>query len=185
MSRPKLVSAVGVNVKIEVPAGWFATISIVCLIHPSFILPDGDVKVSRKAYNQLVTIEYDADLGKDKVFFANIIKNNGVLADAMMKHIVSTEDLLPIAPQEDPYVIELNAYFSKTPSIRKEKLANDKYKSNRLNIMTVSVPSLQISCALTALTYVEQQTYCCSSRVSRLHNVSCERYDFIHKCSVV
>lgn len=29
MSRPKLVSAAGVNVKIQVPGDWFTTISIV------------------------------------------------------------------------------------------------------------------------------------------------------------
>lgn len=144
MSRPKLLSAVGVNVKIQVPAEWFTTISI----------------VSRKTYNQLVTIEYDADLGKEQVFFANTINSPGKLERPMMTNTVTTEDLYPIAPQEDPYVLDLNVYFSTTPSIRKEKLADPKYKSNRLNIMTNNKPAVappEFPDYTTYLIFVEDQ----------------------------
>jgi len=120
MSRPKLVSATGTSFKIEIPNGWFTTISI----------------VSRKTYNHLVTVKYE---------FSGIprtarIADTWNVPNEVMKDIMNGDDTLGIIPQDDPQTIAIDAYFSTVGSIRREALQNDKYRSTRANIITNNKP---------------------------------------------
>ncbi|RDB23899.1 hypothetical protein Hypma_008897 [Hypsizygus marmoreus] len=120
MSRPKLVFATGTNFKIEIPSGWFTTISI----------------VSRKSYNRLVTVDYVID-GNPRVSF---IGNTYGKTNEVMKDIDSPSDLLAIVPQEDTQTLDFNAYYSTQGTVKGDLLKDDKYRSTRANIITTNKP---------------------------------------------
>ncbi|KAG5643876.1 hypothetical protein DXG03_009506 [Asterophora parasitica] len=121
MSRPKLSSATGTSFKIDIPDGWFTTISV----------------VSRKTYNHLVVVKYEFS-GFTRS--AKIIDTYGV-QNEVMKDSRSGEVTLGIIPQEDPQTISIDAYYSTVGSVKGVTLEADKYRSNRANIITNNKPA--------------------------------------------
>ncbi|KAJ3505377.1 hypothetical protein NLJ89_g7452 [Agrocybe chaxingu] len=120
MSRPKLLPTTGAQAKVEVPPGWFITISA----------------VSRKTYNQLITCDFEVQ-GTAQ---SHYIVNKWGQVNAKMQDLDSSEDVVTIIPQEESIVFELNAYFSTTASVKGEALRADKYRSSRLNILGTQKP---------------------------------------------
>lgn len=59
-----------------------------------------------------------------------------------MRDIDNTFDQLAIVPQEQSVILNFSFYYSKIPSIKNDGLEDDKYKSNRLNILSVCCFSL-------------------------------------------
>ncbi|TFK34498.1 L-amino acid oxidase [Crucibulum laeve] len=121
MSRPKILAASGNHVKLEVPSGWFTTLSV----------------VSRKPYNQLVTCDFVVQGDAKNHFIVNKYGQNS----QTMRDLDSTEDILPIIPQNEPVVIDINVYFSTKGSVKEDALKNDSYKSSRLNILGTQKPA--------------------------------------------
>ncbi|EAU89602.1 L-amino acid oxidase [Coprinopsis cinerea okayama7 len=123
MSRPKILSATGTSVKIELPTGWFVNISA----------------ISRRPYNQLVTIDFDVE-GDEKSHYL-INKWGQANVNQAMRDLDSSEDVVTIIPQREKVVIDINTYFSTTSNVREEALKNDKYRSSRANILGTTKPS--------------------------------------------
>jgi len=91
-------------------------------------------QVSRRPYNQLVTVDYEVNGDAQSAY----IGNTWGKTTEVMKDIESTNDLLGIIPQEDPHTLEFNVYHSTQGRIKGEDLKDDRYRSNRLNIITAS-----------------------------------------------
>ncbi|TFK34500.1 hypothetical protein BDQ12DRAFT_689698 [Crucibulum laeve] len=119
MSRPT-IAANGANVKVVLPPGWYATVSA----------------ITRKPYNQLLTCEYEVQ-GDTK---NNFVANKWNQPNQTMRDIDTTDDVIGIIPQNDPVDINIKFYYSKTGSIREDALADDKYKSNKVDILTSVKP---------------------------------------------
>lgn len=56
-----------------------------------------------------------------------------------MRDIYSSSDQLAIIPQDDTLTLDINAYYSTKSSIKEEKLRDDQFRSNRLNILAVRI----------------------------------------------
>lgn len=84
-----------------------------------------------------MTVDYDISGIAQSSFIGNTF---GKLNE-VMKDIDTTNDLLAIVPQGDPQTLVFSVYYSTQGSIKGERLKDDKYKSNRANIITVSVRS--------------------------------------------
>ncbi|KAF8812616.1 hypothetical protein BYT27DRAFT_7207619 [Phlegmacium glaucopus] len=113
--RPTLLFSTGSQAKIEVPPGWFTTISA----------------ISRKDYNQLITCNFKVR-GDEKSHY--IINKWGQL-NLEMQDMDSSEDVVTIITQEEAIILELNAYFSTVASVKGDALKADKYRCSRLHIL--------------------------------------------------
>ncbi|GLB43333.1 putative flavin containing amine oxidoreductase [Lyophyllum shimeji] len=120
MSRPKLASQNGTSFKIDVPEGWFTTVSI----------------VSRKIYNHLVVVKYEFS-GIPRT--ARIVDTYGV-QNEVMKDMMNGDVTLGIIPQDDPQTISIDAYYSTVGSVKREALQQDKYRSSSAKVITNNKP---------------------------------------------
>lgn len=120
-ARPKIISSSGTSVKIELPTGWFVNLSA----------------ISRKSYNQLVTIEFEVEGEERSHFLINKWGQN----NQTMRDLDSTEDVVSIIPQSEPVILNIDTYFSTTSSVREENLKDSKYRSSRANILGTTKPA--------------------------------------------
>ncbi|KAF8074658.1 L-amino acid oxidase [Lyophyllum atratum] len=120
MSRPKLASATGTSFQIDIPDGWFTTISV----------------VSRKTYNHLVVVKYEFS-GINRT---SRICNTYGTPNEVMQDILNGDVTLGIIPQDDPQTISIDTYYSTIGSAKREKLLDNKYRSTRANVITNNKP---------------------------------------------
>lgn len=138
MSRPT-ITAVGSNVKIQVPSGWYTTVSAVSsdLLPMSYIsasIKNCGIQISRKTYNQLVTCEFEVGLEHQTKYIAN----KWGQPNKAMRDIDNTSDQMSIIPQDQDVTLIMNFYYSKKAALREADLEDDKNRSTRLNILGVS-----------------------------------------------
>ncbi|CAA7270102.1 unnamed protein product [Cyclocybe aegerita] len=121
MSRPTLSPlSAGNNVRLTIPHGWFTTIST----------------ITRKPYNQLATLSFEAQ-GEQKTYF---LANKWNQPNSSMRDIDSTNDVVAIIPQDEGLNLDLKFYFSKVSSVREDALENQKYASNKFNPLITEKP---------------------------------------------
>ncbi|KXN89310.1 Dye-decolorizing peroxidase msp1 [Leucoagaricus sp. SymC.cos] len=128
MSRPTLSPlSGGNNVRLTVPPGWFTTITAVVLT---------SLKITRKPYNQLATVSFEAQ-GEQKNHF---LANKWNQSNAAMRDIDSSDDMIAVIPQDEALNFDLKFYFSKVSSVHDDTLENAKYASNKFNLLINEKP---------------------------------------------
>ena len=120
MSRPTLTQKGNAAFKVSIPKGWFTTVTA----------------VSRRSYNQLVTIYYDSDGEKQTLF----LESGWNKINVLMEDTVQFMDTVSIKPQTSSMDLDLNVYHSTNPKPSGEDLEASAYKSNRVNVVTTERP---------------------------------------------
>ncbi|KDQ08493.1 hypothetical protein BOTBODRAFT_59339 [Botryobasidium botryosum FD-172 SS1] len=108
------------TVEINVPAGWYTTVSA----------------ISRKPYNQLVRIRYSERDGINTEYFLN---QWGVVGDTMT-HRRSRVDSYRIYPLETPISLEFSFFYSLDMYKAGVILENENATSSKLHVTSISKP---------------------------------------------
>ncbi|KAF8636263.1 hypothetical protein AX16_011033 [Volvariella volvacea WC 439] len=121
MSRPTLSPASsGNNAQISIPPGWFTTVTT----------------ITRKTYNQLVTLSFEAQ-GEPRT---NFIANKWNQPNTTMRDLDSGNDMIAVIPQDESLNLDIKFYFSTVANIREDALENAKYASNKFNALISEKP---------------------------------------------
>lgn len=91
-------------------------------------------QVSRRSYNQLVTVYWDSDGQKQSLF----LESGWNKINVLMEDTIQYMDTVSIKPQESAINLDFNVYHSTSPKPSGEDLEASAYKSNRINVVTVS-----------------------------------------------
>ncbi|KAH6906860.1 hypothetical protein BKA70DRAFT_1372405 [Coprinopsis sp. MPI-PUGE-AT-0042] len=110
MSRPTLSQNGNAAFKVAVPKGWFTTVTA----------------VSRRSYNQLVTVYWDSNGEKQSLF----------LESGWNKINVLMEDTVQFMDTRPAINLDFNVYHSTSARPSGEDLEGSAYKSNRINVVT-------------------------------------------------